>query len=220
MIERKHRLYKCALFGVTRVWTYYSARSGKCKCYIQYVCCYCIYIAVCTFTSKHSNIPGKCSNFQCRLLSSFQNNNHKFYNNLKSSVLRKGLSTCLFFWTTIHFWWWLKYRAETCSKTEYKAIYNIYMVFFKFKVCKSVHHRTIQINHEPDATIFQFIILTFVYSSTCFGHFPAHHQELSDCSGSLWFYLRIVVTVVLCSWSFISHTHVHILIKSYMFRIK
>jgi hypothetical protein len=68
-------------------------------------------------------------------------------------------------------------------------------------VCKSVHHRTIQINHQPDATIFQFIILTFVYSSTCFGGFPAHHQELNDCSGSLWFYLRIVVTVVLCSWS-------------------
>ena len=39
----------------------------------------------------------------------------------------------------------------------------------KFKVCKSVHHRTIQINHQPDATVFQFIILTFVYSSTCFG---------------------------------------------------
>ena len=46
-----------------------------------------------------------------------------------------------------------------------------------------------------------FIILTFVYSSTCFVCFPAHHQELNDCSGSLWFYLRIVVTVVLCSWS-------------------
>jgi len=59
-------------------------------------------------------------------------------------------------------------------------------------VCKSVHHRTIQINHQPDATIFPFIILTFVYSSTCFGRFPAHHQELSDCSGSPWFYLRIV----------------------------
>jgi hypothetical protein len=51
----------------------------------------------------------------------------------------------------------------------------------------------IQINHKPDATIFQFIILTFVYSSTCFGRFLAHHQELNDCSGSLWFYLRIVV---------------------------
>jgi hypothetical protein len=26
--------------------------------------------------------------------------------------------------------------------------------------------------------------LTFVYSSTCFGRFPAHQQELSDCSGT------------------------------------
>jgi hypothetical protein len=67
----------------------------------------------------------------------------------------------------------------------------------EFKICKSVHHRTIQINHQPDATIFQFIILTFIYSSTCFRSTPAHHQELNDCSGSLWFYLRIVVTVVL-----------------------
>jgi hypothetical protein len=47
----------------------------------------------------------------------------------------------------------------------------------------------------------QFIILTFIYSSTCFGRFPAHHQERDDCIISLWFYLRIVVTVVLCSWS-------------------
>jgi hypothetical protein len=43
---------------------------------------------------------------------------------------------------------------------------------------------------------FQFIILTFVYSSTCFGRFPAHQQKLNDCSDSFWFYLRIVVTVV------------------------
>jgi hypothetical protein len=27
--------------------------------------------------------------------------------------------------------------------------------------------------------------------------FPAHHEELNDCSGSLWFYLRIVVMDVL-----------------------
>jgi hypothetical protein len=45
------------------------------------------------------------------------------------------------------------------------------------------------------------MVLMFVYSSKCFGRFTAHHQELNDCSGSLWFYLRIVVTVVLCSWS-------------------
>jgi hypothetical protein len=56
-------------------------------------------------------------------------------------------------------------------------------------------------NHQPDATIFQFIILKFIYSAVCFGRFPAHHQELIDCSGSLWFYLRIVVTVVLYLWS-------------------
>jgi hypothetical protein len=50
----------------------------------------------------------------------------------------------------------------------------------------------IQINHQPDATIFQFIILTFIYSSTCFGRSPAHHQELNDCSSSssLWFCLE------------------------------
>jgi hypothetical protein len=59
----------------------------------------------------------------------------------------------------------------------------------------------IQTNHPPDATAFQFIILTFIYSSTCFGRFPAQHQELNDCSGSLWFYLRIVMSIVLCSWS-------------------
>ena len=71
----------------------------------------------------------------------------------------------------------------------------------KFKVCKSLHYRTIQINNQHDATIFQFIIQTFVYSSTSFGRFPPHHQELSDYSSSLWFYLHIVVIVVLCSWS-------------------
>jgi hypothetical protein len=64
-----------------------------------------------------------------------------------------------------------------------------------------VHHRTIQIKHQPDATIFQVIILMFVYRSTCFGRFPAHHQELNDYSGSVWFYLRIAVIVVLSSWS-------------------
>jgi hypothetical protein len=41
----------------------------------------------------------------------------------------------------------------------------------------------------------------FIYSSTCFGHFSAHHQELNDYNSNLWIYLRIVVTVVLCLWS-------------------
>jgi len=43
----------------------------------------------------------------------------------------------------------------------------------------------------------QFMILTFIYNSTCFGRPYAHHQELNNCSSSPWFYLRIVVVAVL-----------------------
>jgi len=31
----------------------------------------------------------------------------------------------------------------------------------------------------------QFIILTFIYSSTCFGRPHAYHQKLNNCSSSL-----------------------------------
>jgi len=37
----------------------------------------------------------------------------------------------------------------------------------------------------------------FIYNSTCFGRPHAHHQELNNCSSSLWFYLRSVVIAVL-----------------------
>ena len=43
----------------------------------------------------------------------------------------------------------------------------------------------------------QFIILTFIYSSTCFGRPYAHHQELNNCSSSLWFYRWSVVIAML-----------------------
>jgi hypothetical protein len=43
----------------------------------------------------------------------------------------------------------------------------------------------------------QLYYLTFIYSSTCFGRPHAHHQELNNCSSSLWFYLRSMVIVVL-----------------------
>ena len=43
----------------------------------------------------------------------------------------------------------------------------------------------------------KFITLTFMYSSTCFGRPHANHQDLSNCSSSLWFYLRSVVIAVL-----------------------
>ena len=43
----------------------------------------------------------------------------------------------------------------------------------------------------------QFIILTFIYSSTCFGRSHAHHQELNKCSSNLWFYRWSVVVEVM-----------------------
>jgi hypothetical protein len=54
-----------------------------------------------------------------------------------------------------------------------------------------------QINHQPHATISPVYYLTFIYSSTCFGHTHAHRQELNNCSSSLRFYLRSVVIAVL-----------------------
>jgi hypothetical protein len=38
---------------------------------------------------------------------------------------------------------------------------------------------------------------TFIYSSTCFARPHARHQELNNCSSSLWFYLWSVVVAVL-----------------------
>jgi len=41
--------------------------------------------------------------------------------------------------------------------------------------------------NQLDAAISQVYYLSFKYSSTCFGHPYAHHQELNNCSSSLWF---------------------------------
>ena len=60
-----------------------------------------------------------------------------------------------------------------------------------------MHHHTIQINHQLDATISPVFYLTFIYSSICFGRPHAHHQELNNDSSSLWFYLWSVVIAVL-----------------------
>jgi hypothetical protein len=53
-----------------------------------------------------------------------------------------------------------------------------------------------QIN-QPDATISQVYYLTFMYGSTSFGRPHAHHQDLNNCSSSLWFYHWSVVVALL-----------------------
>jgi hypothetical protein len=41
--------------------------------------------------------------------------------------------------------------------------------------------------NKPDASISQIYCSSFKYSSTCFGHPLANHQELINCSSRLWF---------------------------------
>ena len=72
--------------------------------------------------------------------------------------------------------------------------------FCFWKSLKPCHFNS---NKSPTwcSNFFSLLYWRLIYSSTCFGRFPAHHQKLNNCSVSLWFYLRIVVIVVLCSWS-------------------
>jgi hypothetical protein len=66
-----------------------------------------------------------------------------------------------------------------------------------FRICKSVHHHIFKQINQPDASVSQIYGLSFKYSSTCFGHPYAHHQELINCSSSLRFYLGNVVVAML-----------------------
>jgi len=69
-------------------------------------------------------------------------------------------------------------------------------------------HKFKQIN-QLDVKISQVYYLTFMYSSTCFGRPHAHHQELNNCSSSLWFYRWSVVVAVLMVVVGPDHDHQH-----------
>jgi len=49
-----------------------------------------------------------------------------------------------------------------------------------FRVCKSVHHHTFNRINQQDAATSQDYYLSFKYSSACFRHPQAHHQELQQ----------------------------------------
>jgi hypothetical protein len=91
----------------------------------------------------------------------------------------------------------LSYMGVKCKWWWRMPFLTDFILLYKFKVCKSVHHHTIQINNQLDATVFQFIILTFIYSSACSRRPHAPHRKLNNCSSSLWFYRWSVVTAVL-----------------------
>jgi hypothetical protein len=59
---------------------------------------------------------------------------------------------------------------------HHKALKHMHI----FRVCKSMHHHTFNWINQPDAANSQIYYLSFKYSSTCFGHPHAHHQELQQ----------------------------------------
>ena len=68
----------------------------------------------------------------------------------------------------------------------------------RFKVCKSLHHHTIQINQPTRCNNFSSLLLDVYVQLNMFRGCPhAHHQELNNCSSSLWFYRWSVVVAVL-----------------------
>jgi hypothetical protein len=64
-------------------------------------------------------------------------------------------------------------------------------------ICKRRHNKLFKEINQPDATVSQVYYWTFMYSSTRVGRPHAHHQELNNCSSSLWFYRWSVVIAVL-----------------------
>jgi hypothetical protein len=83
---------------------------------------------------------------------------------------------------------------------KFRGLFLIYISCFisfkmlisnRFKVCKSMHHHTVQINQLTRCNNFSSL-LTFMYGSTCFRHPHTHHQEL-NCISNLWFYRWSVV---------------------------
>jgi hypothetical protein len=94
-------------------------------------------------------------------------------------------------------------EGQVCPRLLYALLIIIYVVKFETVKVRSRETKSrdvilpIQINHQLDATISPVFYLMFIYSSTCFGGPHAHHQELNNCSSSLWFYRWNVVVAVL-----------------------
>jgi len=98
--------------------------------------------------------------------------------------------------------------SETSRQTYYHTRYNVSDVILFSKVLDVFSlpfwHRSFTFNSNKSPTWCNNF--SVYYPDVClqlkmFRVFSAHHQKLNDCSGSLWFYLRIVVIAVLFSWS-------------------
>jgi hypothetical protein len=87
----------------------------------------------------------------------------------------------------------LKKSGNDTNKLKPRSLKN----YRQFKDCKPMHYHTIQINQTTRCSNFSSLLLEVYVSSTCFGCPHTHHQELNNCSSSLWFYHWSVVVAVL-----------------------
>jgi len=70
---------------------------------------------------------------------------------------------------------------------------------YHLKFAKSMHHHTIQLTQPTRCNNFSSLLLdVYVQLNRFRGRPHTHHQELNNCSSSLWFYcLSMVVAVLL-----------------------
>ena len=74
---------------------------------------------------------------------------------------------------------------------------RIYCLGLKFKVCKSVHHHTIQIDQRTRCNNFSSLLLDVYLPLNMFRASSRPSSELNNCSSSLRFYRWSVVVAVL-----------------------
>jgi hypothetical protein len=79
---------------------------------------------------------------------------------------------------------------------------RLYLKNVKFKICKSVHHRTIKKNHQADATIFSVYYPDVFFTALhVWDVFPPIIRSSMTAVAASGFTFVSVVTVVLCSWA-------------------
>ena len=92
--------------------------------------------------------------------------------------------------------WWSTLRKRRCTYDNILQT-STFLHQLSSNIGKRKHFNS---NKSPTwCNIFPVYYPDVYLQLNMFRAFSAHHQELNDCSGSLWFYLRIVVTVVLFS---------------------
>jgi hypothetical protein len=109
----------------------------------------------------------------------------------RSQRVQESLSSCIRFWLllmlqpiVLDFDHVYKWRSSTLC--HYPLVYNVRPL----KACLTFWHRSFIFNSNKSTTWcnnFQFIILTFVYSSTCFGRFSR------QSSGAQWLQWQLLV---------------------------